>query len=124
MLERQKNIRSVELNYSSVFILTSRMCLSQHILNVILEYTSCNANITECEHVCINLLHGGYRCMCRKGYQLALDGKHCLYRGECNPKTFHCDHSCRFINNEVKCQCRSGYVMMKAHDNKCKGMFK
>lgn len=86
------------------------------------EYTSCNANVTECEHMCINLLHGGYRCMCRKGYQLALDGKHCLYQGECNPKTFHCDHSCRFTNNDVKCQCRSGYVMMKTHDNKCKDM--
>ena len=59
--------------------------------------------------------------MCKKGYRLALDGKHCLYQGDCIPESHGCDQSCVFDNDEVQCQCRSGFVMMKSLGNKCKG---
>ena len=83
----------------------------------------CDAKTYDCEHFCIPLLHGGYRCVCRKGFKLALDGKHCLYQGDCDAKAHHCDQTCQFENDGYTCQCRSGFVMKKAQNNTCQGNF-
>ena len=66
--------------------------------------------------------------MCRNGYQLALDGQHCLYEGECNAEAHGCEQACKFTTGGMfQCQCRSGYVMRKRtsmRDSKCEGELK
>eukprot|EP00111_Clytia_hemisphaerica_P000019 TCONS_00000040-protein len=87
------------------------------------DFTECSSTKYGCEHFCITLLHGGPRCMCRNGYQLALDGQHCLYEGECEPKAHGCDQACKFVTDGFQCQCRSGYVLKKtAYKSSCQDL--
>ena len=47
------------------------------ILLTISDNDECSNSNHGCEHICVNEL-GSYRCSCRNGYQLGVDGKSCL----------------------------------------------
>ena len=60
--------------------------------------------------------------MCNIGYKLALDGKHCLYEGDCDARAHGCQQACKFNEDGYQCFCRSGFLMKKTLENECQGM--
>lgn len=85
-------------------------------------FEGCSAHHFGCEHLCIHLWHGGHRCMCHKGYKLALDGRRCLKQDLCDAKSHHCDQICVSDDSLPRCKCRLGYVMNRK-TNRCEGKF-
>lgn len=59
--------------------------------------------------------------MCRNGYDLALDGMHCLYKGVCDAQAHGCEQACRFVGDSYACECRIGFVMNRTRYNTCQG---
>lgn len=65
-----------------------------------------------CSDICVPT-PGSYRCMCRHGFTLSIDGKTCvqdIVTDRCqvsNP----CDHKCRDTGASIVCSCNAGFIL-------------
>lgn len=63
-----------------------------------------------CAHECIDLKIG-YKCACRKGYQVHPEDKHlCVDTNECLDRP--CSHYCRNTLGSYSCSCAPGYALL------------
>ncbi|XP_078381846.1 uncharacterized protein LOC144664603 isoform X2 [Oculina patagonica] len=71
----------------------------------------CQARRYGCQHYCIHLSDGGHRCMCRHGYSLAPNGRHCEDLDECTMGVHSCSHMCHNTPGSYTCSCKEGYQL-------------
>jgi hypothetical protein len=45
-------------------------------LHFLIDIDECSKSVDYCHHICLNTI-GSYRCSCRAGFYLHLDGKEC-----------------------------------------------
>ena len=75
----------------------------------------CLANNGNCSHVCRDLPIG-FKCECRKGYELETRSGKCLDINECHIFG-KCSQTCVNYKGSFACQCDEGYTM-DPHDNR------
>ena len=75
-----------------------------------------------CQHLCRNLLQGGYICHCERGYITdPKDPKKCKDNDECKDPTVNtCSHMCTNFNGTFACSCRDGFRLTDEHSGVCK----
>ena len=88
-----------------------KFCMCQRCVDFRTDINECELHIDKCQHICNNTW-GSYRCSCREGYVLLLDGYTCDF-DECKSANHtKCDHYCTNTFGSYKCSCRYGYVLL------------
>lgn len=70
--------------------------------------SECKVNNGGCQDICVDTPEGFY-CECKRGYQLASDGKHCEDVNECEQMDT-CSQKCTNTEGGFKCECFDGYI--------------
>ncbi|MEQ2180042.1 hypothetical protein GOODEAATRI_031551, partial [Goodea atripinnis] len=68
------------------------------------DVDECSAPNGTCEHICINTM-GSFRCSCKPGYQLHIDGHTCVDIDECKLQNGGCSHTCSNSPGGFTCHC-------------------
>lgn len=80
--------------------------------------SECKVNNGGCQDICVDTPEGFY-CECKRGYQLASDGKHCEDVNECEQMDT-CSQKCTNTEGGFKCECFDGYIRDIRNHTRCK----
>ncbi|XP_039257073.2 low-density lipoprotein receptor-related protein 4-like isoform X1 [Styela clava] len=69
----------------------------------------CSGIRGHCQHFCQNTTFGA-KCMCHRGFKLAVDGNSCLDLNECLVEST-CSQKCINTNGSYTCSCSDGYIL-------------
>ncbi|KAI8515760.1 hypothetical protein Bbelb_065730 [Branchiostoma belcheri] len=69
-----------------------------------------NGGRGQCDQICTNE-PGSYRCSCRVGYQLDVDGVSCIDVNECSTGLHDCDQRCFNTYGGFSCGCNDGFYL-------------
>eukprot|EP00794_Sanderia_malayensis_P015668 gene15668-17248_t len=76
------------------------------------DIDECVEGLHSCQgdQMCVNV-HGGHRCVCRRGFKMREGDRKCVDVNECRMNLRLCQQDCVNTLGSYRCECRSGYTL-------------